>query len=42
MAAKLAIAARLDFYSKKAHPELLAQMEKRIREIINPAIHNQT
>jgi nucleolar protein 56 len=42
MAAKLAIATRLDFYSKKAHPELLAQMEKRIREIINPAIHNQT
>jgi nucleolar protein 56 len=35
MAAKLAIAARIDFYSKKVHPELLAQMEKRIREINN-------
>jgi nucleolar protein 56 len=42
MAAKLAIAARLDFYSKKAHPELLAQMEKRIREINSSAIRNQT
>jgi len=36
MAAKLAIAARLDFYSKKAHPELLAQMEKRVRELNKP------
>jgi len=42
MAAKLAIAARLDFYSKKAHPELLAQMEKRVSEINKPAIHDQT
>lgn len=42
MAAKLAIAARLDFYSKKVHPELLAQMEKRIREINNPAIRDKT
>jgi nucleolar protein 56 len=42
MAAKLAIAARVDFYSKKAHPALLAQMEKRIREINNPAVRGQT
>jgi nucleolar protein 56 len=42
MAAKLAIAARIDFYSKKVHPELLAQMEKRIREINNPAIRDKT
>jgi nucleolar protein 56 len=42
MAAKLAIAARLDFYSKEAHPELLAQMEKRVSEINKPAIHDQT
>ncbi|MDD1725398.1 MAG: rRNA biogenesis protein [Euryarchaeota archaeon] len=41
MAAKLAIAARLDFYSKKAHPDLLAQMEKRVREINNPKMHDQ-
>jgi nucleolar protein 56 len=40
MAAKLAIAARIDFYSKKAHPELLAQMEKRARELNKPAIHD--
>jgi nucleolar protein 56 len=42
MAAKLAIAARIDFYSKKVHPELLAQMEKRIREINNPAKRDKT
>lgn len=42
MAAKLAIAARIDFYSKKVHPELLAQMEKRIREINNTAIRDKT
>ncbi|MGZ4853456.1 MAG: NOP5/NOP56 family protein [Halobacteriota archaeon] len=42
LAAKLAIAARLDFYSKEAHPELLAQMEKRVRELYKPAIHDQT
>jgi len=42
MAAKLAIAARLDFYSKKTHPELLAQVEKRARELYKPAIRDQT
>jgi nucleolar protein 56 len=41
MAAKLAIAARIDFYSKKVHPELLAQMEKRARELNKPAIREQ-
>ena len=41
MAAKLAIAARLDFYSKKAYPELVAQMEKRVRELSKPAIREQ-
>jgi nucleolar protein 56 len=42
MAAKLAIAARLDFYSKKEYPELLAQLEKRASEINKPTIHDQT
>jgi len=42
MAAKLAIAARIDFYSKKAHPELLAQMEKRARELHVPAKRDPT
>ncbi len=37
LAAKLAIAARLDFYSKELHPELLAQLEKRTRELHNQA-----
>lgn len=41
MAAKMAIASRLDFYSKKAYPELVAQMEKRIRELSKPAIREQ-
>jgi RNA processing factor Prp31 len=41
MAAKLAIAARIDFYSKKAYPELVAQMEKRVRELSKPAIREQ-
>ncbi|MGA3358633.1 MAG: NOP5/NOP56 family protein [Halobacteriota archaeon] len=41
MAAKLAIAARIDFYSKKAYPELVAQMEKRARELSKPAIREQ-
>jgi nucleolar protein 56 len=42
MAAKLAIAARLDFYSKKTHPELLAQVEKRAKELHKSAIRDQT
>jgi nucleolar protein 56 len=42
LAAKLAIASRLDFYSKDVHPELLAQMEKRARELNTPAKHDQT
>ncbi|MGZ4882370.1 MAG: hypothetical protein ACXV2A_00545 [Halobacteriota archaeon] len=33
LAAKIAIAARLDFYSKKAYPELLSQVEKRVGEL---------
>lgn len=41
MAAKLAIAARIDFYSKKVYPELVAQMEKRARELSKPAIREQ-
>jgi nucleolar protein 56 len=41
MAAKLAIAARLDFYSKKVYPELVAQMDKRARELSKPAIREQ-
>jgi nucleolar protein 56 len=40
MAAKLAIAARLDFYSKNKHPELLAQMEKRVRQLQKTAIRD--
>jgi len=42
MAAKLAIAARLDFYSKEVHPELLAQLEKRAREIHSSTIRSRT
>jgi len=42
MAAKLAIAARLDFYSKKVHPELLTQLEKRAREIHTSTIRSRT
>ena len=33
LAAKIAIAARVDFYSKRAYPELLSQVEKRIAEL---------
>jgi len=33
LAAKIAIAARLDFYSKRAYPGLLSQMEKRVGEL---------
>ena len=33
LAAKIAIAARLDFYSKKVYPELLSQVEKRVGEL---------
>ncbi|HYC19458.1 MAG TPA: hypothetical protein VEF35_02395, partial [Candidatus Bathyarchaeia archaeon] len=33
LAAKIAIAARLDFYSKRAYPELLSQVEKRVGEL---------
>lgn len=33
VAAKLAIAARLDFYSKKPHPELFAQLQKRTEDL---------
>jgi nucleolar protein 56 len=33
LAAKIAIAARLDFYSKKVYPELLSQVEKRFGEL---------
>jgi len=33
LAAKIAIAARLDFYSKKVYPELCSQVEKRVSEM---------
>jgi nucleolar protein 56 len=36
LAAKLAIAARLDFYSKKAYPELFAQLRKRAEDLGKP------
>jgi nucleolar protein 56 len=36
IAAKLAIAARLDFYSKKAYPELFVQLQKRAKSLDNP------
>jgi nucleolar protein 56 len=39
LAAKIAIAARLDFYSKKVHPELSSQVEKRVGEL-QTAEHN--
>ncbi len=37
LAAKIAIAARLDFYSKESYPDLIAQLEKRIGELIPPS-----
>ncbi len=36
IAAKLAIAARLDYYSKKAYPELFAQLQKRTEKLGKP------
>jgi nucleolar protein 56 len=36
IAAKLAIAARLDFYSKSVHPELFAQLQKRTENLEKP------
>jgi len=36
IAAKIAIAARLDFYSKQAYPALMAQLERRINDLQKP------